>query len=325
VLKAFLAIVAVLLVSLWAFFVRMPGRSFRGPLPPLTAEQTSLRDELARDVRKLGSEIGERNLINFAQLNAAAEFVEQSFVAAGLQPKRDTYDVSGRACHNIVAEIPGTSSEIVLIGAHYDSVPGAPGANDNGSGTAGVLALARRFAGKAATRTLRFVAFTNEEPWHFQQATMGSLIYAKRCRAAGDRIVAMLSLETIGYFSQEPHSQEYPVPALAYIYPTRGNFIAFVGDTASRDVVRQAIGSFRQHAQFPSEGAALPSSIPGIGWSDQWSFWQQGYPALMVTDTAPFRYPHYHKLTDTPDKLNYDSLARVVAGLEYVVADLARE
>jgi hypothetical protein len=139
----------------------------------------------------------------------------------------------------------------------------------------------------------------------------------------GDKIPAMLSLETIGYFSQTPGSQHYPVPLLGYIYPDRGNFIAFVGDLSSRKLVRQAIGSFRRHAQFPSEGAALPSGVPGIGWSDHWSFWQHGYVGLMVTDTAPFRYPHYHRSTDTPEQLDYESMARIVAGLEKVIAELA--
>lgn len=319
-----LAIPVVALFAFWYAYVRMPGRSFQGPLPALTPAEAALRDELGRDVRKLGGEIGERNLLEFAKLNQAAEFIEQSFAAAGLAPKRDTFDVSGRACHNIVAEILGLSPDIVVVGGHYDSVPGAPGANDNGSGTAAVLALARRFAGKPSYRTLRFVAFTNEEPWHFQTETMGSLVYAKRCRAAGDRITAMLSLETIGYFSQEPDSQKYPLPILGYLYPTRGNFIAFVGDSGSRRLVREMIGSFRRHAQFPSEGAALPASIPGIGWSDHWSFWQQGYLGVMITDTAPFRYPHYHRSTDTPEQLDYDSMARVVSALEHVIGDLAR-
>jgi hypothetical protein len=107
------------------------------------------------------------------------------------------------------------------------------------------------------------------------------------------------------------------------VYPATGNFIAFVGNYGSRRLVRQVVGSFRRQAEFPSEGGAVPGFLPGIGWSDHWSFWQEGYPALMVTDTAPFRYPHYHRVTDTPDKLDYDRTARVVSGLEAVVRELA--
>ena len=202
---------------------------------------------------------------------------------------------------------------------------GSPGANDNGSGVAALLALARRFAGKSFPRTLRFVAFVNEEPPMFQATgEMGSYVYAGRCRANGDRIEAMMSLETIGYYSNTPHSQRYPLLGLGLLYPTTGNFVGFVGNVSSRALVREAIGQFRQHAQVPAQGAAMPSIIPGIGWSDQWAFWQHGYPGIMITDTAPFRYPHYHAASDTPDKLDYDTMARVVQGLEKVIDHLAR-
>jgi Zn-dependent M28 family amino/carboxypeptidase len=232
--------------------------------------------------------------------------------------------VQGRACHNIETEIRGSRPEIVVIGAHYDSVFGSPGANDNASGVAALLALARRFAGKPAAQTLRFVAFVNEEPPYFQTEQMGSFVYASRCKARGDRIFAMISLETIGYFSDKPGSQSYPSPGLGAFYPRTGNFIGFVGNFGSRALVRRAIGLFREQGKVPSEGAALPSFIPGVAWSDQWSFWQCGYPAIMITDTAPFRYPHYHESTDTPDKLEYDRFALVVSGMEKVIAELAK-
>ncbi|MCI0362486.1 MAG: M28 family peptidase, partial [Phycisphaerales bacterium] len=196
-------------------------------------------------------------------------------------------------------------------------------ANDNGSGVAATLALARAFAESKPDRTLRFVLFANEEPPYFQTENMGSLVYAKRCRERGENTVAMLSLETIGYYSDAPGSQTYPIKPIGWVYPTTGNFIGFVGNYNSRKLVRQAIKSFRAHAQFPSEGGALPGWIPGVGWSDHWAFWQAGYPAIMLTDTAPFRYPHYHSIHDTPDKLDYDRMARVVDGLRPVVADLA--
>ena len=207
----------------------------------------------------------------------------------------------------------GASPEIVLVGAHYDSVFGAPGANDNGSGVAALLALARRFAGKQTHHTLRFVAFVNEEPPYFQTSQMGSFVYAGRCKARGDRIAAMISLETIGYFSDAPRSQTYPVAVLGAFYPKVGNFIGIVGDVRSRWLVRRAIAEFRKDGKIPTEGAALPAFIAGVGWSDQWSFWQHGYPGIMITDTAPFRYPHYHEATDTPDKLDYDRFALVVS------------
>jgi Zn-dependent M28 family amino/carboxypeptidase len=246
----------------------------------------------------------------------------------------------GMDVHNLEVEIRGTTKpdEIVIIGAHYDNVDDCPAANDNGSGVAATLALARRFAPNLShpgetpgpplfvppARTLRFVLFVNEEPPNFQTEDMGSLVYARACRERGDNIVAMLSLETIGCYSNEPGSQTYPIKPIGWLYPNTGNFIAFVGDYRSRRLVRQAIGTFRQSTQFPSEGAALPGWIAGVGWSDHWAFWQAGYPAVMVTDTAPFRYPHYHKTSDTPEKLDYQQMARVTKGIEAVMRDLVR-
>jgi hypothetical protein len=151
---------------------------------------------------------------------------------------------------------------------------------------------------------------------------MGSWVYAKACRARGDNIVAMLSLETLAYYSTAPDSQHYP-PPLGLAYPSTGDFVGFVGNVSSRSLVRRAIGTFRQSASFPSEGAALPEGVPGIGWSDHWAFWQEGYKAIMVTDTAPYRNPNYHLPGDTPDTLNFDNLARVTAGIEAVITQLA--
>jgi Zn-dependent M28 family amino/carboxypeptidase len=303
--------------------IRMPGKSYRGPLQPLTTQEIHLRDTLRRDVQKLAGEIGERNVWQYRSLAAAADFLEVSLAESFHDIRRHGYEISGLTCRNIEVEIRGSdrADEIVIIGAHYDSVAGSSGANDNATGAAAVLALARLLAGKRTSRTLRFVEFVNEEPPFFQSRQMGSLVYAKHCRDRGERIVAMLSLETIGYYSDEKGSQHYPFP-FGLFYPSTGNFIAFVGNTSSARLVRDVVASFRRHTKYPSEGGALPGFIPGIGFSDQWAFWQEGYPAVMVTDTALFRYPYYHTPGDTPDKVRYDPLARVVAGLEKVIAEM---
>jgi hypothetical protein len=324
-----IAVVAVL-VLLWWFGMRMPGKnvSKAGPLSP---DEIALREELRANVQKLAGEIGERNMWHYAQLNAAADLIEDSFSRAGLRTRRDSYEIRGQACHNIEAEIPGNRPGIIVIGAHYDSVFGSPGANDNGTGAAAVLALAKQFAAKAEqspprtpNKTLRFVTFVNEEPPYFLSSEMGSQVYARRCKERGDKISAMISLETIGYFSDAQHSQTYPSPGLGLFYPKVGNFIGFVSNVKSRPLLRRVITLFRKHAKIPSEGAALPAFIPGVSWSDQWSFWQQGYPAIMVTDTAPFRYPYYHSSNDTPDKLDYDRFTLVVSGMEKVIQELAK-
>lgn len=243
--------------------------------------------------------------------------------ATGLAVTRQTFLVEGNPCHNLEVERVGTAhpSEIIVVGAHYDSAFGTPGANDNGSGVASLLALARRLRNHQPARTLRLVWFANEEPPHFQGADMGSVRYADRARQRGENIVAMLSLETLGYYSDEPGSQEYP-GVLQAAYPDTGNFIAFVGDTDSRALVHRVLAAFRALTTFPSEGAALPDALPGVGWSDHWAFWRHGYPAVMVTDTAPFRYTHYHTTKDTPDRLDYARLARVVHGIDHVVREL---
>jgi hypothetical protein len=151
---------------------------------------------------------------------------------------------------------------------------------------------------------------------------MGSLVYANSCKEKGENIVAMYSIETIGYYSDAAGSQRYPAP-LGWFYPSRGNFIAFVGNIGSRGLVRRSISTFRKAVHFPSEGAALPSAIPGVSWSDHWSFWKNGYDAIMITDTAPYRYPHYHDAADTPGKLDYERMARVTHGLVNVISDAA--
>ena len=313
---------AVVLALVWWFGVRMPGKNV-SKAAPLSPDEVALREELQADVLKLAGEIGERNMWHYTQLNAAADFIENSFSRAGLQPRRDSYEMHGQACHNIEAEIRGASPRILLVGAHYDSVLGSPGANDNGSGVAAMLALARRFVGRKTEHTLRFVAFVNEEPPYFLSNEMGSFVYAGRCKERGDKISAMISLETIGYFSDAPHSQNYPSPGLGLFYPKVGNFIGFVGNVGSRALLRRSVALFRKHAKIPSEGAALPAFIPGVSWSDQWSFWKHGYPGIMVTDTAPFRYPYYHTREDTSEKLSYGRMARVVVGLEKIIRDEA--
>ena len=291
------------------------------PEKPLTTEQV-----LKKHVVHLATTIGERNLRTYDKLCDAADYIEAEYKSYGYQPKRQTYQVHGRDCFNLDVEIKGTKSpnEVVIIGAHYDSVVGTPGANDNGSGTAAMLFLAKHFAKSKPERSLRFVAWTNEEPPYFQnRGLMGSWVYAEKCRQEKQDIVAVLSLETMGFYTDAKDSQKYP-PPLNLLYPSTGNFVGFVANTKSRGLQRKVIKTFRKHSKIPSEGASLPASLSGVGWSDHWSFWQEDYAGLMVTDTAPFRYPHYHKATDTPDKVNFPEMAKVVEGLKFVIEDQAQ-
>jgi hypothetical protein len=306
---------------LW-YMVSMPGASHAGPLRPLSGEEQAIAASLRRHIAAIAGR--EHNVFKPAELEEAARYIEKALASDGYAVAAQRFMSGPVEVRNIEAEVTGKGrrDEIIVVGAHYDSVRGAPGANDNGSGVAAMLELARLLGGSRPTRTLRFVAFVNEEPPFYLGDDMGSRRYAARSRERGETIAAMLSLETIGCYSDEPGSQRYPFP-LGLFYPSTGNFIGFVSNLSSRPLLREALASFRRHAGIPSEGVAAPAWIPGVDWSDHSSFWREGWQALMVTDSALYRYPHYHTERDTPDKVDYERLARVVTGLHGMLRDLA--
>jgi Zn-dependent M28 family amino/carboxypeptidase len=288
---------------------------------PITADPQEQR--LRQDIDRLAGEIGERNLQHYPRLLEAAAFIEHSFEEMGYRPMRQEYEAQGMRFANIEVEFRGQDlpQEIIVVGAHYDTERGSPGANDNASGIAALLALAREFANKALSRTLRLVAFTNEERPFLRTEKMGSRVYARRCREQNETIAAMLSLETIGYCSVEKGSQWLSFFGL--LYPSQGDFIVLIANPSSRGLLKEVAQSFRQQTTIGCETAILPTHLPGARSSDQWSFWKEGYPALMVTDTAPLRYRFYHTPDDTPDKIQYGFLNGVVEGLKGVVSHLA--
>ncbi len=309
----------------WWFCVRMPGESWHGAPPPLSAAQRQLAADLRADLTVLAGDIGERHVFEGRHLRQAADCLAGRLTQAGYDAARLGYEVLGERVDNLQAERRGAlrPEEVVVVGAHYDTVAECAGANDNGSGVVATLALARWFAHRDHARTLRFVLFANEEPPFFWTEQQGSLVYARACRRRDERIVGMLCLESLGCYHHHRGSQHYPTGLLKAFYPDRGDFIGFIGNVASRHLVRRAIGTFRRQARFPSEGMVGTALIPGVGWSDHWSFWQAGYPAVMVTDTAPFRDAHYHTAQDTIGEIDFDSLACVVTGLQAVVAEWA--
>lgn len=329
---------AILAPSLGCVALNMPGRSFKGPLAELSPLEAEVRDRLRAHVETLATTIGERNLRHPVGLDSSADYIRREVEAAGYRATEQAYEspgftirrgevkVPGRIVKNIEVAIPGSSTEagIIVVGAHYDSWPGTPGADDNASGVAGLLELARALRGTRPRATIRFVFFVNEEPPFFQGDPMGSLVYARGCKERGERVTGMLALEMIGYYSTEKKSQDFPFP-FSWIYPSRADFIAFITDYRSRKLLKRTVGAFRESVRFPSRGGAVPTRVEGIDWSDHWSFWQAGYPAIMVTDTSFLRYKHYHEPTDTPDRLDYDRMARVVVGLAGAVRKLALE
>ena len=318
-------VVVVGLIILFIYMVRMPGDSYKDALPPLDEADQAVAWRLESHVRTLCSHPAGRNYIEKKGMALARDYIAGQLESSGYQVEFDVYQIAGEDYANIEVMRLGEAypDEIIVVGAHYDAVVGAPGANDNGSGVAALLELADRFKDAVSPRSIRFVAFVNEEPPHFMTGTMGSDVYARHVARRKENIIAMYSLETIGYFRDDAGSQHYP-PPFSFFYPNQGNFIAFVGNLRSRSLVTRSLSAFRAHATFPSEGIAAPAFIPGVNWSDHRSFWKQGYPAVMITDTALYRYPYYHMPQDTPDKVDYDRMVYVVQGLEKMLEDLLR-
>ena len=283
----------------------------------------ALQQRLRGHVEELAGAIGERNVWRPEALHAAAAYIRGAFAAAGCDVLAQAYETQGMRCENLEVTLTGgEAARIVVVGAHYDTVAGSPGANDNASGVAGLIEIARALRAQPLGCTVKLVAFVNEEPPFFFSREMGSWIYAHEARRRGDDIRLMLSLEMLGCYSDVPGSQAYP-PLLRWFYPNRGNFIAFVSNLRSRRALQALVQAFRSVSDFPAERLASPAIVPGVAWSDQLSFWRAGYAAVMVTDTAFYRYGHYHSASDTPEKLDYLSMARVVDGLAQSVVALS--
>lgn len=304
----------------------MPGDSYNGPIE-LSDTELGIRDRLYRDVTALASDIGMRNTRHMESLDAAADYIDNELRSMGFDTRYQCYTTSdGYDVKNIEAELRGTGvDDVLIIGAHYDTVD-CPGADDNASGVAALLQMARYLIQEQfkPCHTIRFVAFTNEEPPYFYSSDMGSRVYAEELRKSGDKVLGMICLESLAYFSDETGSQQIP-PVLARYYPNaRGDFIGFFGDIASKAFLKDVIGRFRRHAEVPSHGLVASSLVQGIDFSDHESFQRVGFNALMVCDTAFMRNIYYHTPEDTADKLDWPRFTKVVVGLAKTVKDLSR-
>jgi len=304
--------------------ISMPGQSVTGSLPELDARQESLANRLQNHVNILANIVGPRHEEIPENLERAAGYIITQFSAIGYTPKVSTYADGRFQIIDINLAGKSRADEIIVLGAHYDSArTGTPGADDNASGVAVLLELARALKEQDLERTVRFVSFPNEERPYFDTPMMGSWIAANRSAQADENIVGMFSLEMLGYYTDEPGSQQYP-PIIRNLYPDTGNFVAFVSNMESRGFLKESIAAFRLENSFPSEGMAAPEAlVTDIRRSDNSAYWDNGYFAVMVTDTSNFRTPYYHQLSDTPDTLDYDSMARVTEGLAGMVKRLA--
>ncbi len=308
------------------YMMGLPGESYSGPSPPPSRAEQDLAARLKRHVTAIASL--PHNIAHYAELEKAAAYIEAELAALGYTPHTQVYETAGKRVRNIEAVLSppgaGPETENLVVGAHYNSAGIAPGANDNGTGTAAIIELARLLKGVVPKdKRLRLVLFVNEEPPYDRTSQMGSWRYAQSMKERGERVAGMISLETLGCFFDAPGTQKYPTP-LGLFFPSKANFIAFVAMPGSRGFLHEVVGPFRQHTKFPTIGGTAPDQFDGVGWSDHWSFWKFGYPAIMITDTALFRYVHYHKATDTPDKVDYAKLARITLGLEQTIRDLVK-
>lgn len=320
-----LLLVVLLAAGLLYIAVTMPGNPVPSVQQPMTSEQTVLKKRLQDHVHQIASVIGERSAAQTVKLEQTADYIQQQLESYGYIPTSRTF--GEEQFRNIEVDLYGREQreEILVVGAHYDTTWLTPGADDNASGVAGLLEIARALKGKRLPRTIRFIAFANEEVPNYRRIEMGSMFSAKRSFTRSEQIVGMISLEMIGYFTDQPGSQRN-VFVLSRFYPDRGNFIAFIANLYSRDFQLRAISHFRDQELFPSEGLVAPEWLErSIRRSDHSSYWYYDYPALMITDTANFRNPNYHRPGDRPETLDYDGMARVVDGITVMLERLAQD
>jgi Zn-dependent M28 family amino/carboxypeptidase len=284
-------------------------------------QKQMLIENLHRHVEYISVKIGDRHLWKEGSLGKAADYLESVFTSSGYAVWRQTYSCYGQSVSNLIAQKTGTAEKLVIVGAHYDTVPGSPGADDNASAVAGLLELARLNQETSSKNTIVFSAFVNEEPPCFGSANMGSMVYARHLKEQGIPVEVMVSLEMIGYYSKE-RIQAYPIPGMGLFYPKTGDYIGVVGNFHSSRYVSFFKKKIRQHSNISVRSLTAPEFFGGINLSDNYSFWRHGYRAVMVTDTSFFRSRHYHQVTDTIDTLDFDRMAEVVKGLHHALSEL---
>jgi Zn-dependent M28 family amino/carboxypeptidase len=276
--------------------------------PPVAVDETALRTHVAM----LSHSFHPRSYLHPANLDRAADYIAERFRAVGARTDEQRYVVEGRTFRNLIARFGPDDGPLLVIGAHYDSWDDTPGADDNASGVAGLLEIARLLAARPPPRAVELVAYTLEEPPFFRSDHMGSMRHARALREQGHEVRLMLSLEMIGYFDDAPGSQRYPMSGLGLLYPEAGDFIALVGPYRDFGLMRRVKALFKGASTVPTVSINAPAFVQGVDFSDHASYWRHGFPAIMVTDTAFLRNPNYHGPGDTADTLDYARMAQVV-------------
>jgi hypothetical protein len=316
----YVGIAILLLIAFAVFYISQP--LLWNPKPQSLVKVDPSR--LEAHVRRLCDPQLPRGSSRPENLDLVAEYIRSEFVKANGKVSDQPYPVKGRTYRNVIAVFGPDTNERVVIGAHYDTAGGRPGADDNASGIAGLIELAHLLGKATLPLKVELVAFTLEEPPFFRTEHMGSAVHANSLKREGAAVRAMLSLEMIGYFSDAKDSQAFPIGLLALLYPTTGNFISVIGKTGQASLVRRIKRAMAGASTLPIYSMNAPASIPGVDFSDHLNYWHVGYPAAMISDTSFYRNPHYHTDADTPEKLNYPKMAQVVEGLYAAVIALSK-
>jgi len=280
--------------------------------------------KLHRHIEKLTVEIGSRSVREYDEIEATKGYIVSCLKAFGYVPSFQTFTYSRKRYSNVIASRKGAKlpNETVIIGAHYDTAYGTPGADDNASAVAILLEIARALKDFSPDRTLKLIFFVVEEPPIFRSEQMGSYVYAKEAKSRNENITSMICLEMLGYYTNEKDGQTYPFPIMSRFYPSTPNFISVVGNLNSRSLVGKVKNSLRAGSRIPVETLSALSFVIGVDFSDHQSYWKMGYPAVMVTDTDFYRNPNYHTETDTIDTLDFDKMSDLLRGLIQVAKDL---
>jgi hypothetical protein len=280
---------------------------------------------LYRHVEELAVNIGSRSVYEHDKLTAAKAYILSSLKEMGHAPILQDFSYQERVFSNIIVPLTGKTrpEDVVVIGAHYDTVAGTPGADDNASAVAVLLEMCRLLKAYSPERTLKLVFFALEEPPIFRSEFMGSFVYARDARNRQEWIGAMISLEMLGYYSDKEGEQTFPVPLMSLMYPSTPNFVAVVGNLSSRGLVNMVANSMRKGGSIPVETLSTVGFVPGVDFSDHRSFWKMDYPAVMITDTAFYRNPNYHTEEDKIDTLDFNRLSSILDGLVWMAKDLS--
>ena len=301
-----LAVIGVIIAAVVALVVQpfvSPVASTPLPVDP---------SRLEAHVKRLSVDFHPRRHDRMDNLERTAQYIADELNATGAAVSTQEIVVAGRKYRNVIARFGPPAGPLLVIGAHYDSYNTTPGADDNASGVAGLIELARLLGQSAQMRSIELVAYAFEENPRSSNADMGSAWHVQALLAAKRDVTLMLSLEMIGYFTDAPKSQRFPAPGLSMLYPDRGNFIALVGKLSDYGLMRRVKSAMSGATSLPVHSINSPRRVPGIENSDHVNFWDAGYPAMMVTDTAYLRNPNYHGLNDTWQTLDYRRMAQVV-------------